>query len=192
MESDDPTQGKQAHLFPHIYTHALTQMSIERPLGVRCSGPKANCPMRLKHGSICVFTLPFACVCAGWSGWSRGNLNSLRQAMLMCLRPIQPWEEKRRCICVCISASITNSSSPLETDPILNTQLIFAVCVVLQVLIWEYINLAVCLRSSTKHETQKNRYMFEYNTEYNYRKMNSLHSISWLICKTCVFLIPDT
>ncbi|XDV43293.1 hypothetical protein PO909_011796 [Leuciscus waleckii] len=67
-ESHDPTQGKQTHLFPHIYKHSLTQMSIERPLGVRCSGPKANGLMRLKHGCICLFTLPCACVSAGWSG----------------------------------------------------------------------------------------------------------------------------
>lgn len=136
-ESHDPTHGKQTHLFPHIYTHALTQMSIERPLCARWSGPKANGLMRLKHGCICVFTLPCACVCAGWSGWSRGTWNSLRQAMSMCLRPIQPWEEKRHRVCVCISASVTNYSSPLETEPKLNTQLIFAVCAVLQVVIWE-------------------------------------------------------
>jgi len=65
-ESHDPTQGKQTHLFPHIYKHSLTQMSIERPLGVRCSGPKANGLMRLKHGCICLFTLPCACVCECW------------------------------------------------------------------------------------------------------------------------------
>ncbi len=136
-ESHDPTHGKLTHLFPHIYTHVLTQMSIEKPLCARWSGPKANGLMRLKHGCICVFTLPCSCVCAGWSGWSRGTWKSLRQAMLMCLRPIQPWEEKRHRGCVCISASVTYSSSPLETEPKLNTQLIFAICAVLQVVIWE-------------------------------------------------------